>query len=101
MLTDFPSFIDKFKMLNSKSIEDIFLNMQVMRKDLSASVELIESTKKLLNWCVKIQSSKKLEGQFQLLEEIVSEVIKVDLIKVLFFDSKTKTFTTVYQFYEG
>lgn len=76
-------------------VEEFFSILQVVRKDLGAAIDHIEAMKRLLDWSVRAQSTKRLKGQFEVFEEIVAEVIKVDMMKVLFFDAKTRSFSTV------
>lgn len=97
LVIEYSTFLEKMKSLTPRMAEEFFCTLQVIDKDFYASIGHIESMKKLLEWCVKAQSSKKLHGQLEVFKEIVSEVIKVDLMKVLFFDLKTRTFSTVAQ----
>lgn len=88
-------FLDLIRALTSKSAEDFFLSLQVMRRDFTSSIQHIESMKILLDWTVRVQSSNMVEVQLEVIDEVVNSITKADIIKVLFFDSKAKTFSTV------
>lgn len=95
LVIEYPVFLEKLKSLTPRMAEEFFSTLQVIKKDLDSAIDHIENMKKLLDWCVRAQSSKRLAGQFEVFQEIVEEVIKVDLMKVLFFDPKTRTFSSV------
>ena len=88
-------FLDLIRALTSKSAEDFFLSLQVMRRDFTSSIQHIESMKILLDWTVRVQSSNMVEVQLEVIDEVVNSITKADIIKLLFFDSKAKTFSAV------
>lgn len=99
-LLDFSHFVEKLKSLTAGTAEDFFYSLIVLRRDFSSAVDHIESVKALLEWTVRGQSSNKVEGQLEVLEEIISSLVKVDLIKVLLYDQNSKIFSSVSFFHQ-
>lgn len=94
-LLDFGHFVDRLKGLTAATAEEFFYSLIVLRRDFSSAVEHIESIKTLLDWTVRGQSCHKLDNQLEILEEIVSSIVKVDLIKVILYDHNSKIFSAV------
>lgn len=94
-LQDYNQFIELIRTLTPKSAEEFFCSMLVMRRDFMSAIQHIESMKMLLDWTVRAQSSNLLDVQLEIMQEVVGSVVKADIFKILFYDSKLRAFSSV------
>lgn len=97
---DYSTFIDSIKSLTPRSAEEMFASLQVIKKDMRAAVDHVEAMKRLLDWSNKAQSSENLKDQLDVLNEIIAETIKVDIVKVFFYNPENKLYSSVAFFHK-